>query len=329
MSIREENNKMSDSNQNITQKDQPDIFKIGVISGKGGVGKTTVSGSLAVLFKEHANKIIAADCDVDAPNLGLLFKGGKIINNFKVKTTEKAKFLPDLCIQCKRCVEEQFCNFSALGWNDDEDLPIVDDIACEGCGACRELCPQQAFEIIQVDSGLITHETSPAGFPLVWGETKLGATTSGKLVTEIKKYVDSIVDANERAIVLIDGPPGIGCPVVATVSDLDYTIIVIEPTSTALHDADRAIGVLKQLNINHGIVINKSDAWKRGYEEILHYADENNIKIIGEIPMDNKVPNATVKGQTVYEYDSSCQASKSLAKIYSYLLEKVVPKSFQ
>ena len=304
------------------------LFKIGVISGKGGVGKTTVTGSLALLFKEHDHKIIASDCDVDAPNLGLLFKGGKKKDVVQMKTTEKSFFVPDKCISCKRCIDEHFCNFHSLSWNEEQSQPVVDELACEGCGACYELCPEKAFEIKGVNSGNVTYEWSPYEFPLVWGETKLGATTSGKLVTEIKKYVSKVAKEEDLNIVLIDGPPGIGCPVVATVSDLDYVVIVMEPTSTALHDGTRAIDVLTQLNRKFGIVINKADAWKKGNDAIKEFTEENGFTVIGEIPVDEAIPNATVKGVPVYHHDPNSKASDSLKKVYNYLVKEVIPVKF-
>ena len=247
-------------------------ISIGIISGKGGVGKTTISSSLGVILHELGRKMMVADCDVDAPNLGLLFKSGEILEQTTVQTTEKSTFLPDKCIHCKKCITENYCKFHALSWNEEINIPIVDGIACEGCGACMELCPEYAFEINAIDSGTILHERTKYGFDIVWGETVLGAQTSGKLVMEIKKIVSSTLESNQLELAVIDGPPGVGCPVIATVTDLDYVIVIVEPTSTALHDADRAIQMLRQLRRKHGIIINKSDMWKQGYDEIIEYA---------------------------------------------------------
>ena len=258
---------------------------------------------------------MVADCDVDAPNLGLLFKSGEILKQNTVQTTEKSTFLPDKCIHCKKCITENFCNFHALTWNEVDTIPIIDEIACEGCGACKELCPEHAFEINAIDSGNISHERTKYGFELVWGETVLGAQTSGKLVTEIKKIVSSIAESDQLDIVVIDGPPGVGCPVIATVADLDYVIVVVEPTSTALHDADRAIQILRQLRRNHGIIINKADMWKQGYNEIVKYANAHTIEILGEIPMDMAIPKAIVQGLPVYKFNKDCPASIALRSI--------------
>jgi MinD superfamily P-loop ATPase len=298
-------------------------FQVGVISGKGGVGKTSISSSLGVIFHELGKKVMVADCDVDAPNLGLLFKSGEVLKEKTVQTTEKSTFLPELCVHCKLCITEEFCKFRALSWNDTEKIPIVDSIACEGCGACKELCTEHAFEIHAIDSGTVSHERTKYGFDLVWGETVLGAQTSGKLVTEIKKIVSSTLEANNLQIAVIDGPPGVGCPVIATVTDLDYVIIIVEPTSTALHDADRAIQMLGQLRRKHGIIINKTDMWREGYNAIIEYAKENSIDILGEIPMDMTIPKAIVKGLPVYIFNTDCPASIALQSIAERLSKKI------
>lgn len=292
---------------------------IGIISGKGGVGKTTISSSLGVIFYELGSKMMVADCDVDAPNLGLLFKSGEILKQTTVQTTEKSTFLLNKCVHCKKCITEGFCNFHALDWDDKNTIPIVDDIACEGCGACMELCSEHAFEIHAVDSGLISHERTKYGFDLVWGETVLGAQTSGKLVTEIKKIVSATMESNQLDMAIIDGPPGVGCPVIATVTDLDYVIVIVEPTSTALHDADRAIQMLRQLRRKHGIIINKADMWKQGHDEIVEYAKEHDIEILGEIPMDMTIPKAIVEGLPVYKFNKDCPASIALRSIVTKL----------
>lgn len=311
-----------------TKGEEHKVFKVGVISGKGGVGKTTVTGSLALLFKEHNRKIIGADCDVDAPNLGLIFKGGQKIDTVQIKTTEKAHLDVEKCISCKECVDEHYCNFHAISWDEVNNRPKLDDLACEGCGACYELCPEGAYSINAINSGYITYEKSNYGFPLIWGETTLGATTSGKLVTEIKKYIMKVAKKEELNLILIDGPPGIGCPVVATVSDLDYVIVVMEPTATALHDAMRAIEVLTQLNRDFGVVINKADAWEKGNNEIKKYSKQYKFDIIGEIPVDQAIPNATVKGIPVYDYDPDAEASNALKSIYQYLVDEIIPENF-
>ncbi|GAH68461.1 unnamed protein product, partial [marine sediment metagenome] len=159
--------------------------KIAVISGKGGVGKTSLVASLASLaHKDHDVNLIVLDCDVDAPNLALILpaKAKEDVETQDMYTTKKATFLEDKCTQCKQCYDEHFCEFNALNWDENNNIPIIDYLACEGCGACKVLCPENAFEINPVKSGeIISYETS-SELPLVYGITKLGSTTSGLLV---------------------------------------------------------------------------------------------------------------------------------------------------
>jgi len=309
----------------FNKKKEKSSFQIGIISGKGGVGKTTISSSMGVIFHELGKSVLIADCDVDAPNLGILFQSGEILEQKTVQTTEKSSFLQDLCIQCKRCIEEEFCKFHALSWDSLINMPVVDSIACEGCGACQELCPEHAFSIYPIDSGIIYHERTKYGFDLVWGETRLGAQTSGKLVTEIKRIVNSTLKTNKLDLAILDGPPGIGCPVIATVTDLNYIIVIVEPTSTALHDADRAIQMLNQLRRNYGIIINKADMWKDGYDIIVNYATRYDIDILGEIPVDMTIPKAIVNGVPVNIYYKESPASLALYDIVTNLIKSIIP----
>ncbi|HEY0089904.1 MAG TPA: P-loop NTPase, partial [Candidatus Lokiarchaeia archaeon] len=164
---------------------------IGVISGKGGVGKTTFVAALSYLANsDKENSIIVLDCDVDAPKLALVLppKDQQIVKNQDIFTTLKAIFVKNKCVQCKKCAEEHFCEFNALQWNNEINYPLVNYLACEGCGACKILCPEHAFVIELVKSGEIIAYRTTYGFPLVYGRTRLGSSTSGKLVSNVKAY---------------------------------------------------------------------------------------------------------------------------------------------
>lgn len=303
---------------------------IGIVSGKGGVGKTSITASIACLFDEDGYKTLATDTDVDAPNLAILFqarnvtpdeKNGKERTIFKVKTTEKATFLPDLCTHCKKCINEQFCAFSALRWDEELKVPVVDPIACEGCRGCYLLCPQKAFEINAVESGTIQLLDSAYGFPVITGETILGAQTSGKLVTELKSYAKKILEQEGRELMIVDGPPGIGCPVIAALGELNYVAVVMEPTQAALHDAIRVIEVIKNFNIPYGVILNKADIWEEGRNIILKYLEENSIELLGEIKLDSEWPKVVAKGLPIVKVIPDGPSSKSLKKIYKKLEE--------
>ncbi|MFX0028676.1 MAG: P-loop NTPase, partial [Candidatus Hermodarchaeota archaeon] len=235
---------------------------VGVLSGKGGVGKTSIAASLASIAKKDLNiKVIAVDCDVDAPNLSIILppEDGSSISKKSTYTTLKAKFIENLCTNCKQCIDDHFCEFNALYWNYQDSKPNIDFLKCEGCGACKVLCSTHAFEIYPVKSGEIISYNSIMDFPLVYGKTRLGSTTSGKLVTETKEFLNNLKEFKSSNLIFIDGPPGIGCPVISTISNLNYIITICEPTPSGLHDLIRIIEVIQQFNIPFGLIINKSD----------------------------------------------------------------------
>jgi MinD superfamily P-loop ATPase len=296
-----------------------EIFHLGVFSGKGGVGKTTITASLAVLFAQKGRNIFAVDCDVDAPNLSILFRASdQPVHSFFVKTTEKAKLDVDKCTRCRRCVDEEFCHFDAISWNELEGIPVIDPIACEGCHACEALCKDHAYSVHPINSGTISTLESKYGFPVITGETILGAQTSGKLVTEMKQYVEAEAKKFGKDMIIIDGPPGIGCPVIAAAADLDYVIVVVEPTTAALHDAQRFIEVVKHFNTQYGIILNKADIWEEGANQIRQYAKENHIEILAEIPLDKDWPASVANCLPFVIF----RPESHITKIFANLIEK-------
>ena len=299
---------------------------IGVISGKGGVGKTSLVASLSSLANNDAElKTIVLDCDVDAPNLALILppKEEDKVNSQDVYTTLKAEFLSDQCVHCKQCIDEKFCEFSALNWNEEDEVPIVDYIACEGCGACKVLCPEHAFDIKKVKSGEIVSYRNIKDFTLVYGKTRLGSTTSGKLVSDEKNVTSDLEEFEESNLIIIDGPPGIGCPVIATVSGLDYIITITEPTPSGLHDLIRAIELVQQFKIPFGIVINKSDLKSPFQTEFKKFIDETGYEILGKIPFDIEIPKAMSHAEPVVDYAPESEASKAIGQIFQTLKHRL------
>lgn len=297
---------------------------VGIISGKGGVGKTSLVASLASLANKDPDlKTIVLDCDVDAPNLSLILPAmaEDAIKSQDTYATLKATFLEQKCVNCKKCIDEHFCEFHALGWDDDNQVPVVGYLACEGCGACKFLCPEHAFEINPIKSGVIISYISEMGSPLVYGKTILGSSTSGKLVSDVKEFVKNLKEFEESNLTLIDGPPGIGCPVIATVSGLDYVITVTEPTPSGLHDLIRAIEVVQQFKIPFGIIINKSDLKSPFQDKFKNYIDNTGFDILGKIPFDLSIPKAMSFAEPVVDFAPDSKASLSIKKIYQNLKE--------
>ncbi|MFX1328096.1 MAG: ATP-binding protein [Promethearchaeota archaeon] len=295
---------------------------VGIVSGKGGVGKTTITASLATLAKKDlTTQVIVLDCDVDAPNLAIILppEDESSIEKEDTYTTRKAEFLEEQCIYCKQCIDDHFCEFNALKWDSQNSIPIVDFLKCEGCGACKVLCPENAFEIHPVKSGEIVSYKSKMGFPLTYGKTQLGSTTSGKLVSDVKEYLNNLKEITTSNLILIDGPPGIGCPVIATISNLDYVIAITEPTPSGLHDLIRVIEVIQHFRIPFGLIINKSDLKSSFHEEFKRYIAETGYRKLGSIPFDLSIPKAMSYAEPVVEFAPDSEASLSIKNIYKNL----------
>ena len=297
---------------------------IGVISGKGGVGKTSLTASLASLAKNDPEiSVLVIDCDVDAPNLAIILpaEDKADIDIKDVYTTLKASFLENKCMQCKQCIDEHFCEFNALKWDEQNSLPIINYLACEGCGACKVLCPEHAFEINPVKSGVIISYRSKIGVPLIYGKTRLGSTTSGKLVSDSKEHATNLQVYEESNLVLIDGPPGIGCPVIATISGLDYIVAITEPTPSGLHDVIRAIEVVNQFNLPFGIIINKHDLESPFQEKFNRFIENTKYNVLGRIPFDLSIPEAMSFAEAVVNFNPDSKASIAIKNIYKNLKE--------
>ncbi|MFX1379957.1 MAG: ATP-binding protein [Promethearchaeota archaeon] len=299
-----------------------EIKKIGIVSGKGGVGKTSLTASLASLAKKDSNvQVIVLDCDVDAPNLAVILppEDKSLISKEDTYTTRKAEFLEEKCINCKQCIEDHFCEFNALNWDTPNSIPTIDFLKCEGCGACKVLCPENAFEIHPVKSGEIISYKTMMGFPLIYGKTQLGSTTSGKLVSDVKEYVNNLKQINKRNLVLIDGPPGIGCPVIATISNLDYVIAITEPTPSGLHDLIRVLEVIQHFGIKFGLIVNKFDLKSPFQKEFKKFITTTGYKKLGDIPFDLSIPTAMSFAVPVVDFAPHSKASLSIKEIYQNL----------
>ena len=295
---------------------------VGVVSGKGGVGKTSITASLASLAKQDLMiKVIVLDCDVDAPNLAIILppEDESTIERKDIFATLKAEFIEDRCNNCKQCIDDNFCEFNALNWDSQNLNPIIDFLKCEGCGACKVLCPTHAFKINAVKSGEIISYNSKMGFPLIYGKTQLGSTTSGKLVSDSKEYLKNIKEFNRTNLILVDGPPGIGCPVIATIANLDYVITICEPTPSGLHDLMRVIEVIQQFNILFGVIVNKSDLQSPFQENFNKYINDTDYTILGKIPFDLSIPKAMSYAKPVVDYAPDSKSSLVIRKIYKNL----------
>ena len=260
-----------------------------VISGKGGTGKTSISAAFASLAKNA----VFADCDVDAADLHLILKPKikkkTVFHGLKITSIDKEK-----CTKCKNCYNS--CKFNAI----DKDINIIKE-SCEGCGVCKYVCPVNAIQMVDRDSGFSFISDTRFG-PMAHALLNTAEEASGKLVTVVRNNAKKLAEEKNKELVLIDGPPGIGCPVISSISGVDLVLIVTEPTLSAIHDLERIIGVANFFQVPAIVCINKYDINLDNTKNIEKYCKKNHIDIVGKIPYDNVVTEAMVNEKTVVEY---------------------------
>lgn len=296
--------------------------EIVVASGKGGVGKTTVAASLAVFLVKAGTKIVAADADVDAPDLLLALGGGKTISSTEIEASEKATIDESKCTGCGNCVSA--CPFGAIVM--DNRLPTVVRLMCEGCGVCKVVCPVDAVEVKKAVTGTLKIEDTKYGFPSVTGHLRLGEHNSGYLVASVKNSGRKTAEDLGAKTLVIDAAPGIGCPVIASITGASYVIAVTEPTPAAKRDLERLVKVIKHFGVPAGVVINKanlSDEFRGVLEDWVKH--ELGYQILGEIPIDYEVVKALVNMVPVTEFNPNAEASKILTSIAKRVKDEVLP----
>jgi len=294
-----------------------------VVSGKGGVGKTSVVASLAILFQENNLSLVALDADVDAPNLALLLsaKDGERVED-EIEVSEKAFILADHCTHCGQCVES--CGENAITQPDLEEPPIIIQYLCEGCGKCAIICPEEAIEIRAVKGGkVISSKHNTDGFPIITGQISIGETGSGKIVTEIKKRGREEAQKVNADVLLVDGAPGTGCPVIAAITGANYVIIVTEPTPSAMKAFERTTYVAQHFPLEIGLIINKSDLHEPSKAQILEIARKNNVEMLGEIPLDKNVPYSIAHAEPIVTYAPESPAASAMKLIAERLLKSL------
>jgi len=278
-----------------------------IISGKGGTGKTSITAAFASLAKNA----VFADCDVDAADLHLILKP-------KIKKTKKFHGLKiplinkEKCTECKKCYEN--CKFDAI----DENINLIKE-SCEGCGVCKYVCPANAISMIDRESGFSYISETSFG-PMAHAILKTAEEASGKLVTVVRENAKKIAEEKNKDIILIDGPPGIGCPVIASITGVDLVLIVTEPTLSGIHDLERIINVANHFNVPSVICINKFDINMENSAKIKEYCKKNNISVVGKLPYDNNMTKAMVFEKSVVEY-SNGELSDNIKSMWNKVIE--------
>jgi len=284
--------------------------QIVVISGKGGTGKTVLTASFAALAK----KKVMADCDVDAADLHLLLHP-QIKERHEFKGGFKAVIDEEKCTECGKCVE--VCRFSAI-----TDHPItIEPISCEGCGVCSQICPEGAIRMEENICGEWYISDTKYG-PMIHAKLGIAEENSGKLVTVVRQNAKSIAEKNNLGLVIVDGPPGIGCPVIASLSGIDLALIVTEPTLSGIHDMERVVGVAKHFGVKSACAINKYDINLEKSTEIEKWCRSEGVPVVGKIPYEPAIIKAVVQTMPPVEYSNN-SASEEIENIWTQLSKEL------
>ncbi|RKY86181.1 (4Fe-4S)-binding protein [candidate division KSB1 bacterium] len=284
--------------------------EIVIISGKGGTGKTSLTASFAALAK----KVVIADCDVDAADLHLILQP-EILKKEQFKGGYKAVIDKKKCIECGKCIE--LCRFDAIS----EDY-VVDEISCEGCNVCAYFCPVKAIEMNQSLSGEFFISDTRFG-PFVHAKLGIAEENSGKLVSLVRNNAKNIARKDGYDIMLVDGSPGVGCPVISSITGADYVIVVAEPTLSGIHDLKRILELTAHFRVKTAVCINKFDINLGISNEIENYCKNRNLKFLGKIPYDEIFIMAMIEKKCVVEYSNGKVANK-IRDIWREILTEIL-----
>lgn len=274
-----------------------------ILSGKGGTGKTTLTASFAALAKNS----VVADCDVDAPDLHMLLHP-EVIETQKFTGSKLALVDYTKCLDWGLCREK--CRFNAITENFK-----VDPISCEGCGVCAFVCPSRAIKMTERNSGYAYISKTKYGF-MTHALLNPSESNSGKLVTLVRQNAEKLAKQENSDLIMVDGPPGIGCPVIASVVGSDVGFVVAEPTISGIHDLKRALQLLEHFKVTPLVCVNMYDINMENTEQITSFCAENKVKIAGKVSFNPKVTEAMVRGKTIVEYAPKSNVAKEIVNIW-------------
>jgi MinD superfamily P-loop ATPase len=281
-----------------------------VISGKGGTGKT----SIVAAFSSLADHMVLCDADVDAADLHLIMNP-EVIRQTAFQSGNTAVIKPDLCTECGLCRE--MCRFDAIS----ADYK-VNPIDCEGCGVCVHFCPEDAIDFPVSTCGEWYISNTRFG-PMVHARLGIAEENSGKLVTLVRQEARNLAKAKQLELILTDGPPGVGCPVIASIGGADAVLIVTEPTVSGIHDMKRVAQLADHFKVPALVCVNKFDLNLELTREIETYGESKGLSCLGRIPFDPIFTKAMIQARTVFEYDGRSMAGDSLGRIWQRLAQKL------
>jgi len=288
-----------------------------ILSGKGGTGKTAVAASLAHLAGEDSGmgQIVLADADVDASNLELLV-GSRVLAEEEFRGGTVARIDADLCTGCGIC--HAVCRFQAIRPVPGMGLFEVDPLSCEGCAACFYQCPFEAIERLPQVAGQWFHSASRYG-PLFHARLRPGQENSGRLVTLVKEKARDAAEAGNHPLVLMDGPPGIGCPAIAAATDADLALIVTEPSVSGIHDLERILELIRRFRLRTLVTVNKGDLNPDGRQAIEERCSALGVPVLPWIPFQESVTRSLMAGVPVTEFEPSSPAALAIRRIWGAL----------
>jgi MinD superfamily P-loop ATPase len=271
------------------------IPELVVISGKGGTGKTSLTAAFAML----AGDAVVADCDVDAADLHLVL-GPEVFDRQVFKSGHEASIREDDCDGCGDCIE--VCRFDAIA-SDTDTSPVVDSVACEGCGVCHFVCPRRAIDLIDRICGEWFLSKTRAG-PMVHARLGIAAENSGKLVSTVRAAARRLAIESGSRLILVDGPPGIGCPVISSITGADAVLVATEPSVSGAHDLDRVLSLTRHFGIPAAVCVNRWDINAGITRHIEEEARARGAVNMGRVRYDAAFTEAQILGKTVVELDS-------------------------
>lgn len=283
-----------------------------VISGKGGTGKTSLVASLAALAKP----LVLVDCDVDAADLHLILEP-RVVSRQDYLGGGKARIKPGHCTACGKC--EELCRFDAIYFDGPGNGRVgktfrVDSLACEGCGVCADYCAENAIEFAPAVSGQWFISDTRCG-PMVHARLGVAAENSGKLVTQIRRAAQQVAEKHRSELILCDGSPGIGCPVIASLTGASLALFVVEPTVSGLHDFRRVAQLAQRLEVPGVVAVNKADLNPEMSAQLRASALAWGIEPVGQVPYDADVTRAQIAGRSVVEF-SQGPAAQAIREIW-------------
>lgn len=285
-------------------------MEIAIISGKGGTGKSSISAAFATL----SERVVLADCDVDAANMFVLFHPEKEEEQVYV-SGQKAILDEALCSQCGLCVDA--CRFDAIDWQ--QGRVKINELLCDGCWLCARICPEAAITMENSDQSRLYAGAFRNG-EMVYGRLAPGEENSGRLVSLVREKAKKLSNEKQLETIILDGPPGIGCPVISTITGTDHVVIVTEPSLSGFNDLKRTYELCMQFRVKVWVIINKYDLNEEVTHFIEDYCNRMNITLAGKLPFDRSVVDAMVQCMSIVEYQPQSIISITIQEIFKSIL---------